>query len=137
MQAPQLRIENFTIALACVLGAFSATAAPAQSRSDPLSTIKRQLGPRGVQARRDATWYVVLLREQTQQKISVTYIKVQGQDAAAQRVLEFLQRTAPGYRDFVGRHFPDTDKGREDANAFYESELTAGVRSVLLLTLGR
>jgi hypothetical protein len=102
-----------------------------------LSTIKRQLGPRTSQARKDVTWYVVLLRERTQTKISVTYIKVQGQDAAATAIHEFLQRPAPASRDFAGRHFPNTDKGRRDAANFQESEILAGIASVLMATLLR
>lgn len=108
-----------------------------ETRDEALTAIKRRLGPKNNRLAKETIWYVVLLRERTPTRISVTYIKVQGQDATAEQIYEFFAKPPSGYRDFAGRTFPDTVKGRRHAAAFHESEIMAGFKSVLLLSLLR
>jgi hypothetical protein len=114
-----------------------AAVAQTPAEDEMLAATKKYLGPgsttspEATQKRREMAWYVILLRERTALEISVRYVKVQSQDAAAKEVYEFLSAPTGGRKDIAGKWFPGNKKGEAGATAFYQQQLNAGVASVL------
>jgi hypothetical protein len=97
-----------------------------------LAAIKRQLSYKGDKA---TTWYVIQLQTVTttsigrsaQVRSSIQLAQVQGQDEAAQMVLDFLKGPSLGTKTYLVDRFHGTEVGKKQMETHVQKLMLSGL----------
>jgi hypothetical protein len=117
--------KTLLAALVALLSIAGSAHAGERQQARSLAAIKRAIGFKG--DTKATSWYVIQLETVTTTSISSKSIsyrssvmlkKVQGQDAAAQMILDFVNAPGGGTKYFIVDAFADTEKGRQNMEKY-------------------